>query len=546
MFARSDKNKNPSHIADDVTDLLNEIEHVAGITTTAPFDESIVVTKQDAGVIVDGHIDDDDDALMASPTTVDRHPPDLSMQVSELSASLEELAFLEQSLKEDVPVATDKDKEIQDVPAKIHVETSAIDVKTDDELTAKTATAPGTSRDPVKEEEDSKMPVQEKNEPAADKSLMGKLWSSCWVAKGDAPIKNDKPTSTDTNTQDSPKYNEDVATTPVVKNVKAERNEPPTPAEDDGDFNPFVNIGNRLLDDDAAAAAHNAPQDDNDSYKQIMEITGKVLQGVLKVLGVASTVMMKLLGACARNVKVTGIVVLVIALGIYIKSFFSFSVTISIQPSAWNTSMMDDLTPPPPPVVEVDEIVVEDTQSTVQDWIAMLQVLALSMTIGLTGFSILGKTTSSNTTNGDAVTTYCKHEDDRSRYTNLNIKELKNTLHARGLNTTGNHSHLVDRLVAHDNGESAKAMATPIMDVDTAVVDRNTTVKSLQEELRTRKLPTTGLKEDLIAKVWIPARVQELQVLKMKELRALLEENKLSQHGKSRAELIRRLVEAGH
>jgi hypothetical protein len=83
-------------------------------------------------------------------------------------------------------------------------------------------------------------------------------------------------------------------------------------------------------------------------------------------------------------------------------------------------------------------------------------------------------------------------------------------------------------------------------DIDTSVVSRNTTIKILQSKLRSRGLPVTGLKEDLIAKVWIPARVEELKLNKMDELRELLETNKLSQHGKSKDELIRRLIEAGH
>jgi len=40
--------------------------------------------------------------------------------------------------------------------------------------------------------------------------------------------------------------------------------------------------------------------------------------------------------------------------------------------------------------------------------------------------------------------------------------------------------------------------------------------------------------------------VEELKEYKMDELRDLLQQNKLSKHGKSRDELVRRLVEAGH
>ena len=83
-------------------------------------------------------------------------------------------------------------------------------------------------------------------------------------------------------------------------------------------------------------------------------------------------------------------------------------------------------------------------------------------------------------------------------------------------------------------------------DIDVKVVSRNITLKALQSKLRTRNLTVTGLKDELIVKVWIPARAGELKILQMDDLRGMLEANKLSSHGKSKDDLIRRLIEAGH
>jgi hypothetical protein len=212
---------------------------------------------------------------------------------------------------------------------------------------------------------------------------------------------------------------------------------------------------------------------------------------------------------------------------------------------------MEELTPPmeadsivfseSPPMVDLVDATEGCFESTIRDFIAMLKVMALSMTVSLAGFSLLAMKWNDKSGSASA---YTKHEDDCSRYDNLSIMELKRELRNRKLCTTGNHGHLVDRLVNHDNGEH-NASAT-VVDIDVSVVKRNTTVKVLQEKLRSRKLPVTGLKEDLITKVWIPARVEELNLFDRSELCKLLKNNKLSQHGKSKDELIRRLIEAGH
>jgi hypothetical protein len=105
------------------------------------------------------------------------------------------------------------------------------------------------------------------------------------------------------------------------------------------------------------------------------------------------------------------------------------------------------------------------------------------------------------------------------------------------------HSHLVDRLVDYDNRDGA--FSAEIADINIAAMKKNMTIKMLKEKLRSRALPLTGLKEDLITKVWIPARVKELESCKRDELREVLRKKKLSPSG-SKDALIIRLIEAGH
>jgi len=561
MFARASKksimNKpTSSQIPNDVFNLIDEIDTVA-----APFDESIVVTPatSDDALLVD-------DVLSASKIQEDSErdvSSDLSVQVSELSTSLDDLAFLEESMK-DVPSPTATIKggpQDDDVPLvaedddnKAPSIDSGHEAKSSEEPTATVNIAHQDHADGLLEEEndvhDSKIAVVEeeaKSDTPADKSFMSKMWSSI-ATKAKRSLDNvaveqeaaaAAPTLA-TNIDASAQVASVTAPTPD-EDEAVEETKSDTP-QDDEFINPFVNIGNRLLDDseDDAGRQDDSSIDSIDSkaraFKQMLVMVGKVLLFILRVI-------VQVLGICARNIKTTSIVLLVVALGMYLKTYFPFSVTISMQHqvSAWNSSMMEDLSPP---TEVVEEITFAETtealfDSTMHDLIAMLQVLALSMSVGLVGFSLLGMQTS---TTSNQAPTYTKHEDDCSRYDNLNLVELKRALRARNLNTTGIHSHLVDRLVEHDNGGTSSHAGY----IDVSVVKRNTTVKILQKKLRERGLPVTGLKDDLISKVWIPARVEELELYKMDELRQLLVENNLSRHGKSKDELIRRLVEAGH
>ena len=620
MFRSKNKPAKPSSISNDVADLINEIDTVA-----APFDESIVVTKDPSD---DGDDDDDNDTVLVDDGNVsatlcatDHHhrSPDHSMQVSELSTSLDELALLEESIKnvqlpafnvkkDDFP--TDGDKAAI-VPSDGMV---PLDVATDDEPGHVRASFPpppqGADLNMHTSSHDNDVDSCEEIHVVAAKTsptlvddthgFMDNVRSSMGKVKNkpqDSVTTEDKHPAFSADTSLNKELHKgDIAAAASSQEIEANKaSERVALAEDE--FNPFVNIGNRLLDSDETVPQDDDSVDTNYSktlvYKQLLVTTGKVVLFVLQCT-------VQLLGVCARNVKPLGLVLVGCALGMYLMGYLPFplmkdSVVDQEVVSSWNLSMMEELSPPievdgvvfskssivdhfvettEPPFeytvrdfvammkelttpIEVEEVVFSKSpivdlfaetneppfESTVRDFVAMMKVLALSVTIGVAGFSILGMQ-STDVHEGDNASTYTKNDDDRSRYDNLNLKELKRELRARKLCTTGIHGHLVDRLVRHDNGGSN--ITAEIVDIDVSAVERNATVKVLQEKLRSRKLPATGLKEDLITKMWIPARVEELKLFKKAELRKLLKDKKLPQHGKSKDELIRRLIEAGH
>eukprot|EP00544_Gedaniella_sp_CCMP2646_P012416 CAMPEP_0202499702 /NCGR_PEP_ID=MMETSP1361-20130828/30594_1 /ASSEMBLY_ACC=CAM_ASM_000849 /TAXON_ID=210615 /ORGANISM="Staurosira complex sp., Strain CCMP2646" /LENGTH=543 /DNA_ID=CAMNT_0049131955 /DNA_START=148 /DNA_END=1779 /DNA_ORIENTATION=+ len=543
MFARSKKqNDDTTQIPKDVADLIDEIDKVA-----APFDESEMKEDEDA-LLVDGTDASlfDSNAVWASPPQEKHiHSPDLS-GLSDISASLDDLAFLGEEIKKhikeethhhDDSVAKSKDSSM----ANASQESDTFDIKA-----SRQDDTEALSLDDNEVHDSKSAATNEPAAPAAEKSsVLSKMRSSISRANNsnlqdETPVCNAVEQTINITTKGSA-HDEVSATTTKEKDADK--------SDEEDNFN-FVNIGNRLLDDsqDAPSASQEYGPSSNSTdtktiitYKKVAIMVGKCLFFFLKAT-------LQSIGLCARNLKVTSLALLVCTLSIYLKWYMPFSITVSVQPSAFNASLMDDLFPPPPQVEDL--VVINETlskpvlETTVGDFLVMMKVMVLFMTVGLTGYSVLGMTSSSAIKN-DEVVTYTKHEDDCSRYNNLSLKELKAALRSRNLCTTGIHSHLVDRLVAHDSGHGSTNVAVTA-DIDVKVVSRNVTLKTLQRKLRTRNLTVTGLKDDLISKVWIPARSEELDVLPMDDLRGMLEGNKLSSHGKSRDDLIRRLIEAGH
>lgn len=542
MFARSKKqNDSTTQIPKDVADLIDEIDKVA-----APFDESEMKEDEDA-LLVDGADASlfDSNAVWASPPQEKHiHSPDLS-GLSDISASLDDLAFLGEEIKKHIKEETHHDDAIakskESPMANASQESDTFDIKASHQDDTEALSLDDN------EVHDSKPAATNESAAPADiekSSMLSKMWSSISRAnksnlQDENPVCN-TPDQIDKMATKGSAHDEVSATT--TKEKEADK------SDEEDNFN-FVNIGNRLLDDsqDAPPASQEYGPTNNSTdtktiitYKKVAIMVGKCLFFILKGT-------LQFLGLCARNLKVTSLALLVGTLSIYLKWYMPFSITVSVQPSAFNASMMDDLVPPPP---KVEELVINETlskpvlETTIRDFLVMMKVIVLFMTVCLSGYSVLGMTSSSAVKN-DEVVTYTKHEDDCSRYNNLSLKELKAALRSRNLCTTGIHSHLVDRLVAHDSGHGSTSVAVTA-DIDVKVVSRNITLKTLQRKLRTRNLTVTGLKDELISKVWIPARSEELDVLPMDDLRGMLEGNKLSSHGKSRDDLIRRLIEAGH
>ena len=313
--------------------------------------------------------------------------------MSDISASLDDLDFLGEEIKKDIKEETRDDDAIAKsedssiAKASQESDTSGIKVSHQDDIEA-------LSLDD-NEVHDSKPNVAtDETAPAIEKSsMLSKMWSSISKAKKSSPqdqipLNNAMDQTTKMNTQESA-HNEVSATIAEEKEVD----------KSDDKFN-FVNIGNRLLDDSqdtAPACQENDPSINSIdakamTYKKAMVIMGNCLVFILKGT-------LKLLDLCARNSKATSMVLLVGAVSIYLKWHMPFSVTISVQPSAFNASMMDDLVPPPPP--QVEELVIDETlsksvlETTMGDFLAMMKVMVLFMTVGLTGFSVLGMTSSS-------------------------------------------------------------------------------------------------------------------------------------------------------
>jgi hypothetical protein len=306
---------------------------------------------------------------------------------------------------------------------------------------------------------------------------------------------------------------------------------------DSDEFNPFVNIGNRLLLD-AQATPQKTPT------TMIATLT-KVSTTVMKLL----LATMQFFFVCARrHTRLTCLILFMCVLGMYLyetttQDFQVDSPSViaenmvdseeTIQVSSfiplggyltWNSTMIEETVPG---VIHLKSGLELDSAN--QQLFALLKVLALC----LAAFSVLG------------IRLTCKtsRENHRAHYEALRLKDLQRELHHRNLCTSGLHSHLVDRLVHHDQGGDAPV--AEICHVDLAAVQRHMTVKALKKELAFRGLPRTGLKKDLISKVWIPARIKELEGCKRDELRDVLKRMNLSPSG-MKEELIVRLVEAGH
>jgi len=190
----------------------------------------------------------------------------------------------------------------------------------------------------------------------------------------------------------------------------------------------------------------------------------------------------------------------------------------------WNSTMTEETVPG---VIHLKSALELDSAN--QPFFVVLIVLALCPA----AYSIVG------------IRLTCKtsRESSRAHYEALHLKDLQMELHRRNLCTSGLHSHLVDRLIRHDRGEDASV--AEICHVDLVAVQKHMTVKALKKELASRGLPRTGLKNDLISKVWIPARIKEVEGCKRHELRDVLKRMNLSPSG-VKEELIVCIVEAGH
>lgn len=464
-------------IPDDVADLINEIDAAA-----SPFDERSVAEKEDDVLILVGTEEED----MKIPTNT---PSDSSLNNPQ------------QVLSPDSSLIENPDYERQ---PSLHLPMQVSKLSLEDELTFL---------------EQSIQKCLNMSPEAFMESLIGDV--------ADAPGEEDAADLHVPNTEetlqaphgDSTQVNEDDS-------------------HDGAEFNPFVNIGNRLLD------THDTPQESPRIAKRALTTVSTT---VIQLL----TVMVQMLLFCVcHHTKVTGLVLLGCVLGLYLQGWttqdniaenIDVLLEETIQGSSitdnsfggyftWNSSLTEEITTPK--VFPFEAIPkTSQSESTNMQLIAILKILALYVA----GISLLGLRFRF-TSNGVL-------DNHRAHYETLNLKELKNELRKRNLCTSGLHSHLVDRLVDYDNGDGA--FSAEIADINIAAMKKNMTIKMLKEKLRSRALPLTGLKEDLITKVWIPARVKELESCKRDELREVLRKKKLSPSG-SKDALIIRLIEAGH
>lgn len=477
MF-RSKTTVKSTMIPDDVADLINEIDAAA-----SPFDERSVAEKEDDVLILVGT--EEEDAKIPTNTP-----------------SVSSLKNPQQVLSPDSSLLENPDYERQ---PSLHLPMQVSKLSLEDELTFL---------------EQSIQKCLNMSPEAFMESLIGDV-ADARPGEEDAADLH-VPNNTEVTLQahgDSTQVNEDDS--------------------HDTEFNPFVNIGNRLLD------THDTPQESP------RVVAKRALTTVSTTVIQLLTVMVQMLLSCVRHhTKVTGLVLLGCVLGLYLQGWttqdniaenIDVLLEETIQGSSitdnsfggyitWNSSLTEEFTTPK---VFPFEAIPKPSQSkfTNMQLIATLIILALYVA----GISLLGLRFRF-TSNGVL-------DNHRAHYESLNLKELKNELRKRNLCTSGLHSHLVDRLVDYDNGDGA--FAAEIADINIAAMKKNMTIKMLKEKLRSRALPLTGLKEDLITKVWIPARVKELESCKRDKLREVLRKKKLSPSG-SKDALIIRLIEAGH
>jgi hypothetical protein len=284
---------------------------------------------------------------------------------------------------------------------------------------------------------------------------------------------------------------------------------------DSDEFNPFVNIGNRLLDT-------------QDTLQETTAVMKRALTKVSTTVLFVCVLAMYLYGWTTQDLQEDSPSVMAenVVDSFLMEEMIPVSSVIPLgRYLTWKSTITEEAVPE---VMHFESILELDSAN--QELFTILKVLALC----LAACSVLGIRLNFKATG----------KDNRAHYEGLHLKDLQRELRHRNLCISGLHGHLVDRLVHHDQ-QGEDGSAAEISHVDLVAVQKHMTVRALKKELASRGLPRTGLKDELISKVWIPARIKELEGCRRDELRQVLKRMNLSPSG-MKEELIVRLVEAGH